>query len=252
MVLAVEPDAGRWHRKGASDGAPTLSSLLASFGVHTVVLALTLIFGDATPLTRTAAPAIVVELLPVAAAPSADDTAADATAPSHPPQAAARTAPAPDIAAPDTAETEVAEAAPAEPRTSGVLVRPATMLAAAALDEPGSRQARAALRTLGTEDRMEQLCDLEAMEQIEAWRPNAYRPELLVAYAFADTRFAGRTVTAKGAAFRSQGGWYRLSFACEVEAGMEAVAAFEFEVGEPIPRELWEGHYLEAGPVAAH
>nr|WP_211110237.1 DUF930 domain-containing protein [Acuticoccus mangrovi] len=123
------------------------------------------------------------------------------------------------------------------------------MLADATLNEPANRKAREALRTLGTDDRMEQLCDVEAMEQIAVWRPNEYRPELLVAYAFADTVFSGRTVTAEGAAFRSKDNWYHLDFTCEVAEDMERVVAFEFQVGDVIPRHLWEQYYLESSPV---
>lgn len=69
-----------------------------------------------------------------------------------------------------------------EPVHRSAMIRPATMLSGEALADPRSRQARAALRQLAYFDRREQLCNLEAMEQIHAWR-DEFEPERLVAYA---------------------------------------------------------------------
>ncbi|MEM8852075.1 MAG: DUF930 domain-containing protein [Pseudomonadota bacterium] len=237
MVLAVEQDVSRSQRRSHPGGSLAPLCLLASFAVHTILLGVAVIVTHAMPNPPKPPASIVVDLIPEVSMAAAIQLASpgqeDAAIPEAPPP-----------------EAEPAPALPSQPPTQGVLVRPTTMLANAALNEPGSRQAREALRTLGTEDRMEQLCDVEALEQIEAWRPNQYRPELLVAYAFADTKFAGRAVSAEGAAFRSGGHWYRLNFACEVSPNMERVIAFQFQVGEEIPRHLWEDHYLESGPTS--
>lgn len=130
-----------------------------------------------------------------------------------------------------------------EPTQPSPMVRPSRMLSGEALADPRSRQARAALRQLAYFDRREQLCNLEAMEQIHAWR-NEFEPERLVAYAMRDTSIAGNTVLAEGAAFRSARRWYNLKYRCEVTADLAEVTAFEFSVGEPVPREVWEAHYL--------
>ncbi len=104
-----------------------------------------------------------------------------------------------------------------------------TILSDRALD----RTARASLRTLGTEARFEQLCDIEAMEQV-ARAKKEFRPERVVAYATADAKVVGNLMTAEGAAFLSKGHWYRLSFRCETTPDRSKVASFDFATGGPV------------------
>ncbi len=132
-------------------------------------------------------------------------------------------------------------AAPAEPARPATLpmVRPTTMLSERALADPRSRQARAALGQMTQDERMVQLCDVEAMAQIAAWQ-RAYEPDRVVDQATAETRVDGARVIADGAAFRSRHAWYGLKFRCAMTADLTKVAAFEFLVGEAIPREDWE------------
>lgn len=147
-------------------------------------------------------------------------------------------------ASPDRFATQPAALPPKpDPVEQSTMIRPSGMLSAAVLADPRSRQARTALRQLSAFDRREQLCNLEAMEQIHAWRAT-FEPERLVAYAMADTSIAGNTVLAEGAAFRSARQWYNLKYRCEVTPDLTQVTAFEFLVGDPIPREDWEAHYL--------
>lgn len=137
-------------------------------------------------------------------------------APSRPPQAAA-------LAAPNI---------PA-------MIRATRILSGATLNLAASRQARLALPTLVPQDRREQLCGLEAMEQIHFWK-ETFRPTRVVAYATADTKVVGNSVVATGAAFRSARKWYHLEFKCTVANDLKTVIAFEFRVKRPIPRSRWE------------
>lgn len=125
------------------------------------------------------------------------------------------------------------------------MIRPSRMLSERALADPRSRAARRALATLAGEERIAQLCDLEAMEQIHAWQPG-YQPDRLVDYARADTRLRETTFTATGGAFRSHRTWYEVSFHCELDASLAKVVSFAFKVGEPIPREEWSALSLPA------
>lgn len=137
-----------------------------------------------------------------------------------------------------------AHAAPAKP-AAPEMIRPARMLSEQALDSPRSRGLRRELARLGEEDRLAQLCDLEAMEQIHAWRPE-FEPDRLVDYASGDTALEGAVFTARGGAFRSQRRWYEVSYRCELDPALRKVVGFAFHVGAAIPREDWASYNLPA------
>lgn len=93
--------------------------------------------------------------------------------------------------------------------------------------------ARRALATLAVGARFEQLCDVEAMEQIARGQPE-FKPERAVAYATADTKMIGNILIAKGAAFLSKGRWFRLSFRCETTPDHSKAVSFDFATGGPV------------------
>ncbi|WP_292186229.1 DUF930 domain-containing protein [Mesorhizobium sp.] len=127
------------------------------------------------------------------------------------------------------------------------MVRPTEMLSAKTLADPRSRQARADLATFASDERMVQLCNLEAMDQIRRWRAD-YQPERVVPYATAEEKITGTTIAANGAAFRSRRNWYGLKFRCQLAGDGESVVGFEFLVGDLVPREKWD----ELGLPAVH
>ncbi len=139
----------------------------------------------------------------------------------------------------------------AETRPGGTVPVPAlpgmihatAMLSAAALADPKSRQAREMLPHIDPTERSVQLCNLEAMEQVHAWKPS-FDPERIVAYAMGDLAIAGDTIRANGAAFLSGGQWYTLRFDCGLAADHAHVVSFDFKVGDTIPRDQWDAHSL--------
>lgn len=127
------------------------------------------------------------------------------------------------------------------------MIRPTEMLSAKTLADPRSRQARADLATFASDERMVQLCNLEAMDQIRRWRAD-FRPERVVPYATAEEKVRGTTIAADGAAFRSRKNWYSLKFKCRLARDGESVIGFEFLVGDPVARDKWD----ELGLPAVH
>jgi uncharacterized protein DUF930 len=129
------------------------------------------------------------------------------------------------------------------------LPKPQTMMRAArlysdeALNNPRGRKVREELNQMAGGDRIIQLCNIEAMEQIHRWKA-AFLPDFLMAYAMAGVRLTESTVEAKGGAFRSKRRWYNISFKCEVTPDLSKVAAFEFLVGDEIPGNQWAEHNL--------
>ncbi len=150
----------------------------------------------------------------------------------------------PQLAPPVAAVPPPVEPQPARPGADG-MVRPRRMLSQLVLAHPLSRDTLAMLPRLAPEERVEQLCGLEAMGQIHAWQ-QAYEPDRVSAYATAGTRLSGRELRAEGAAFRSRRRWYGLSFNCTLSPDLKRVTAFAFHVGEPIAPSRWEALGLPA------
>ena len=123
------------------------------------------------------------------------------------------------------------------------MVKPSRMLSEKVLADPRSRKARKELAALTPADQVEQLCGLEAMAQVGAWSKEL-RPDRVVAYAMADPKMVGNAFSADGAALHSKRDWFKLQFKCELTPDHKKVAAFEFLMGDPIPRKDWADHSL--------
>jgi hypothetical protein len=152
-------------------------------------------------------------------------------------------APLPDEAVPSP-RPPAPRSSPAPAEADG-MVHPPRMLSQRVLADPRSRETVALLPRLAPDERIEQLCGLEAMGQIHDWQ-REFEPDRVTAYALASTKLSGRVLTAEGAAFRSKRRWYALRFACTVSPDLKRITAFAFHVGEPIRRERWEALGLAA------
>jgi len=216
---------------------PVRWDILASLGLHIVLGIAIFLIPQARQPERPPQVGIAVEIL----------TSRQFAASGRPPGVL------PDMAilsAPPGLETDVEAAAPggliAGPGVRlPAMIRATRFLSAGSLADPASRQARLALLQLAGDDRMEQLCAVEAMDQIHAWREDL-RPDRLVAYAKADTEIAGDTIVAEGGAFRSRAQWFNIKYRCQVTPDHETIVSFEFLVGDPVPPEEWERRNLPA------
>lgn len=158
-----------------------------------------------------------------------------------PPAPAALPRPAPEPAA-------IRPASPALPAPKSEpdgMIRAKKMFAADTLADPRSRSAVKELATFSDGEKVAQLCNLEAMGQVHAWRAD-FRPDRVVPYALKLDRREGDTIVANGAAFRSERNWYALKFKCQVAPDHRKVVAFEFQVGDPVPKTKWEELNLPA------
>lgn len=118
------------------------------------------------------------------------------------------------------------------------MVQAKKILSDLTLADPRSRQARKMLPLLGRSERMEQLCNIEAMAQIHAWN-GELKPDLTIAYAFGETKMSTSGITADGAAFHSRKQWFALKYRCTLSADLNKVSAFEFQAGAAIDRSQW-------------
>lgn len=113
-----------------------------------------------------------------------------------------------------------------------------TLSAASAMNPIMERQ----LRQLDLHTRLEQRCDIEAMERLA--KETKWAPDKVVAYVFSDPKASTNHVIAKGAAFRSRGSWYHLSYDCKTDETNMIIKSFSYKTGVLIPRSQWDQHYL--------
>ncbi len=100
-----------------------------------------------------------------------------------------------------------------------------------------------ALMQLDPSARLEQVCDLAAMQQIKR-DGGSFRPDRAQASALAEPKVGDTAMEAKGAAFRSGGKWYQLSFVCRTTPDQMKVLSFDYKIGEAIPEERWDSYGL--------
>lgn len=123
------------------------------------------------------------------------------------------------------------------------MIRPTRMLSGSTLAQDNNQKARLALTEITADERLEQLCSLEAMEQIQA-HDETLTPDLLHSYPFDEVAMTGNQLIARGAAFFAQKKWYYLQYECDLSADGKEVTAFAFKIGDPVPRRMWESHNL--------
>jgi hypothetical protein len=99
------------------------------------------------------------------------------------------------------------------------------------------------LNRLSPQERIEQRCDIEAMEQVTKGS-GGFNVDRVVSYTFGAPDVGEAAVKAPGAVFRSRSQWYRLSYKCKVNAETLAVKDFEFKVGDKVPKDDWSRYYL--------
>jgi hypothetical protein len=116
------------------------------------------------------------------------------------------------------------------------------------LAKPRNRKTLAALQTLESQTRLQQLCDLEAMLQINRQYPE-HAVDFVIAYATAPAVRAGASLIAHGAAFHGAGEWRGLAFECQLSANQRDVAHLKFKIGDPIPAAQWSALNLPKSPA---
>ena len=155
--------------------------------------------------------------------------------------------PAPPASPPPTDVPPEVTGRPSPPRpvrpSTGGRVTATDYFAGAVLDDPRNRQTRETLSTLTSDERLIQICNIEAMEQLKRWKAG-FVPNSVVSYAMADPVLSATSMEAKGAAVHAGGKWYRLSFSCGATIDLSRVASFAFKLGRPIPQREWEQNSL--------
>ena len=99
-----------------------------------------------------------------------------------------------------------------------------------------ARLAKSLLR-IDLDTRLEQVCDIEAMHRIG--RNTGFVPDRAKSDISSHPIHMGDALSAPGAAFRSKGKWYALSFDCKGTPDHLAVLSFSFMIGGLIPKNQW-------------
>jgi hypothetical protein len=184
------------------------------------------------------APAHEAEITLASPAEFARDTAPPA--PKAPAEAPPREQAKPEAAAPSHDNEKAA----------GGWIQSREALSARALAEPRNRKALASLQRVEPQTRLQQICDFEAILQINRLNPD-YGADFVIAYATEAVARSGGALSAPGAAFHGAGQWRRLAFECQVAANQRDVAGLKFKIGEPIPADQWSDLNLPKSPVPA-
>lgn len=111
---------------------------------------------------------------------------------------------------------------------------------AMALDD---RRIKDQLLKLDPESRLEQTCDTEVMLRI-THDANPFNVDRVVAYSFGEPIYGKNSIRAGGAAFRSRGEWYDLSYDCVTGPKHLDARSLHYQIGAKIPRSEWAEHEL--------
>nr|WP_321448317.1 DUF930 domain-containing protein [uncultured Cohaesibacter sp.] len=94
-----------------------------------------------------------------------------------------------------------------------------------------SNKMRAWLKDMVPQERMLQVCNMEAMGKLDADR--------LVDYTFSSPQIGDQTVKAGGAAYRRNGHWYKVSYSCDTSKDQMQVLKLTYKKGDEIPKDKW-------------
>jgi hypothetical protein len=122
------------------------------------------------------------------------------------------------------------------------------ILSSQELADPRNRKTVETLKHLEPQTRSQQLCDFEAILQINR-QFNEYAVDFVVAYATEAVVRKGDAIIAHGAAFHSNGQWYNLAFECQLSANQRDVAHLKFKLGDAIPGDQWADLNLPRTPA---
>jgi hypothetical protein len=101
----------------------------------------------------------------------------------------------------------------------------------------------ASLSKLDPQTRLEQVCDLAAVNHIGK-KENLRKPDRAKANVITAPKVRGDTIEGTGGAFRSGGKWYAFSFTCKGSPDHLKVLSFTYRVGELIPKSKWPEYGL--------
>jgi hypothetical protein len=96
-----------------------------------------------------------------------------------------------------------------------------------------------ALAKLPPEFRSHQACILRGLNAVKR-EPLLRKADRMNASIFSQPVLEGTKLTAKGAAVRSGGHWYALSFSCDLTSDWMKATSFSFALGSEIPEKDWD------------
>ena len=92
------------------------------------------------------------------------------------------------------------------------------------------------MKRLPPSEQLEQRCDMEAMNRLDA--------DKVIAYTFSEPSHTAVKFDANGAVFRKHGEWYHLAYSCTTSRNHLKVTDFDLRVGNRIPHRDWSKYYL--------
>lgn len=126
-----------------------------------------------------------------------------------------------------------------------ILLIPALVLALPVMTSAKAADTRfiASLSKLDPQTRLEQVCDLAAVNHIGK-SEKLPKPDRAKANVITPPRLHGDTIEGTGGAFRSGGKWYAFSFTCKGSPDHLTVLSFTYRMGAMIPKSKWPEYGL--------
>lgn len=132
------------------------------------------------------------------------------------------------------------------PLKPGLLIVGALALVSSAGSGQGAtyeKRLRQQFERVELQTRLEEVCDTEVMLQINR-EHSEFLVDKVIAYTFRSTVQKNDRLIADGAAFRSRGKWFRLSYRCQTGPRHLDITELHYQVGDEIERKLWRRFYL--------
>lgn len=98
---------------------------------------------------------------------------------------------------------------------------------------------RETLEKLAPETRAHQACAVKALEVMRR-DPLVKRPDMVKSSIFSGAKLNGAVLEAPGAAVRTQGHWYAMSYTCSLSPDLMQALTFTYKLGTEVPKPDWE------------
>jgi hypothetical protein len=129
------------------------------------------------------------------------------------------------------------------PSAKSILLICASVLTVMTSADAADSRFIASLGKLDPQTRLEQVCDLAAVNHI-GLNGKLPKPDRAKSNVITPPRHHGDTIEGTGGAFRSGGKWYAFSFKCRASPDHLNVLSFTYRAGAMIPKSKWPEYGL--------
>ncbi|NVK33109.1 MAG: DUF930 domain-containing protein [Rhodobacteraceae bacterium] len=124
-----------------------------------------------------------------------------------------------------------------------------SFFAASAIRTQDDAETREQFENTQNQERVVQLCNAEAMEQVANWK-NEIKPSLLMPYARKAIKWSGRKLEVRGGVLHGAPGWFRIWYNCTVTEDLKEISSFSFRLGNKLTQD--EVEWFSLSDILVH